>query len=159
MVLPDRLQQPLGLSALPPSRRVIYGLTSGFECRPKLSVDGLQTLFDERLGIRSTARCKIAPCVITAVDVLIRPAEDEEVPPSVRVQACQAVLVAFAQLEPRELDVAMAEWQPPPDLTNARGDLEAMLAGIAERRALTAECDRIVAPTYNDIPNTNGGES
>ena len=47
MFLPDGRQQALGLSALPPSGRVIDGLTGGFESRPKLSVDCLHTLCDE----------------------------------------------------------------------------------------------------------------
>jgi hypothetical protein len=51
MFLGDGLKQAPRLPALPPSRRVVYGLTGGFESRQKLSVDGLQTLFDERRWI------------------------------------------------------------------------------------------------------------
>jgi hypothetical protein len=51
MFLADGLQQAPCLPALPPSRRVVYGLTGGFESRQKLSVDGLQALFDERRWI------------------------------------------------------------------------------------------------------------
>jgi len=51
MFLADGLQQAPCVSALSPRPRVIQGLTSGLESRQKLSVDRLQTLFDERRGI------------------------------------------------------------------------------------------------------------
>jgi hypothetical protein len=51
MFLADGREQAPCLSALSPSRRVIHCVTSGLESRQKLSVDGLQTLSDDRRGI------------------------------------------------------------------------------------------------------------
>jgi len=79
----DGLQQVPCLPALPPSRRVAYGLTGGFESRQKLSVDCLQALFDERRWIGDVRHSTIV------LDGTVRPHPELPISRWV-VRCCQA---------------------------------------------------------------------
>jgi hypothetical protein len=96
-----------------------------------------RALADAEREARGLAVRRIRASAPIAVAALVEIVQDPEVSPSVRVMAAGRLLRAVTILEPKSLDLAVAEYQPQPDISNAHEALKDMLDGIAERRAAT----------------------
>jgi hypothetical protein len=128
---------------------MVLGVHRGTAWRWSRLPDVRRAVAEVEDDIRAQARRRARMAAVEAVDVLRSLVADADVPPAVRVSAARGLATVFAQLEPKQLDVAATTIEQPTYDGPPRETLDQMLDRIAENMRLTEAVDRRLAVAGN----------